>query len=186
MTNKNYILCIFLSVIGFNMNAQPEFNIGAGLGIHQIGERYAPGIIVAPRLNIVDLSDAASVSVGTFASLLYFSTPDGTMQLPETRFGFEAPVVVSINFGRDANEYAIEQFGFVVGLGYNYGQLTLSGDGYEELLRSDGITIMGGIRVHAFNNRTVGLNVSQTFGRGTNRNSLRSLSVRALFYFGEQ
>lgn len=186
MTNKIYFLCILLSVIGFDLNAQPEFNIGAGLGIHQIGERFSPGIVVAPRLNIVDLSDAASISVGTFASLKYFSTPDGSRELPETRFGFEAPVIVSINFGRDANEYAIEQFGFVVGVGYNYGQLTLSGEGYEELLRTDGVTIVGGVRIQAFNNRTVGLNVSQTFGRGTNRNSLRSLSVRALFYFGEQ
>ena len=186
MTNKNYILCIFIMMLGVNLNAQFEFNWGMGLGIHQIGDKYSPGLVVAPRLNIIDLTDAASFSIGTQASLMYFSLAEGSRDLPESRFGFEAPILAMVNIGRDANEYAIEQMGFVVGAGYNFGQLTLSGDGYEDVLQTTGVTVMGGIRFAAFNNRTVAINVSQTFGRGTNKNSLNSLSVRALYYFGEQ
>ena len=173
-------------MLGFNLSAQFEFNWGAGLGIHQVGSRYSPGLVVAPRINILDLTDAASLSVGTQASLMYYSLAEGSRDLPESRVGFEAPLMVQVNIGRDANDYAIEQMGFVVGVGYNYGQLKLSDEGNKETLKTTGVTVMGGIRFAAFNNRTIGLNVSQTFGRGTNKNSLNSLSVRALYYFGEQ
>ena len=186
MTNKIYISCIFFMMLSFTVTAQFEFNWGAGIGIHQIGDKYSPGLVVAPRINIFDLTDEASISIGTQASLMYFSLAEGSLDLPETRFGFEVPLMAMVNIGRDANTYAIEQMGFVVGVGYNFGQLTLSGDGYEDVLTTDGVTVMGGIRFSAFNNRTIGINVSQTFGRGTNKNSLNSLSVRALYYFGEQ
>jgi len=172
--------------LAFDLSAQFEFNWGAGIGIHQVGSRYSPGLVVAPRVNIVDLSDNASVSIGTKASLLYFSLANGSQDLPETRLGFDAPVFAMVNIGRESNDYAIEQMGFVVGIGYSFGQLTLSGDNYEEVLQADGVALMGGLRFQAFGNRSMGINVSQTFGRGTHRNSLNSLSVRLLYYFGEQ
>lgn len=186
MTNKNYLLCIFLCVMSFNLSAQYEFNWGAGLGIHQVGTRYSPGLVIAPRVNIFELSDNASVSVGTKVSMLYFSLAEGSQEIPETRVGFDAPVFAMVNIGRESNDYAIEQMGFVVGIGYSFGQLTLSGDNYEEVAKSDGVCLMGGLRFQAFGNRSMGVNVSQTFGRGTHRESLNSLSVRLLYYFGEQ
>ncbi len=186
MTNKKYILCIFLSVLAFNLSAQFEFNWGAGLGIHQVGSRYAPGLIVAPRVNIMDLSESASLAIGTKASFIYFSLAEGSRELPETRIGFDAPIFAMVNIGREANDYSIEQMGFVVGIGYSFGQMTLSGDNYEEIVKADGVCLMGGLRFQAFGNRSMGVNVSQTFGRGTHRESLNSLSVRLLYYFGEQ
>jgi len=176
--------------MSFNLSAQYEFNWGAGLGIHQVGSRYSPGLVIAPRLNIFDLSDNASVAVGTKASLMYFSLADGSQELPETRVGFEAPAFVMVNIGRESNDYAIEQMGFVVGIGYSFGQLTLSGGSgttaYEEISKSDGVCLMGGLRFQAFGDRSMGVNVSQTFGRGTHKESLNSLSIRFMFYFGEQ
>lgn len=187
MTNKKYILCIFLSVLAFNLSAQYEFNWGAGLGIHQVGSRYAPGLVVAPRVNIMDLSESASLSIGTKASLIYFSFAEGSRELPETRVGFDAPVFAMVNIGREANDYSIEQMGFVVGIGYSFGQMTLSSDKLDDVvLKSDGVCLMGGLRFQAFGNRSMGVNVSQTFGRGTHKESLNSLSVRLLYYFGEQ
>ena len=187
MTNKNYILCIFFSVLALNLSAQFEFNWGAGLGIHQIGSKYSPGLIVAPRVNILDLSESASLAIGTKASLIYFSLAEGSRELPETRVGFSAPVFAMVNIGREANNYSIEQMGFVVGIGYSFGQMTLSSSNVDDIvLKSDGVCLMGGLRFQAFGNRSMGVNVSQTFGRGTNRGSLNALSVRLLYYFGEQ
>lgn len=187
MPNKNYILCIFLSALAFNLSAQFEFNWGAGVGLHQVGTRYAGGILVAPRVNIVDLSDRASVAIGTKASFIYSSLADGSRDVPETRLGYDAPLFVMINIGREANYYSIGDLGLVAGIGYSFSQMTLSSNNLEDVvLNADGVFLMGGLRFKAFGTRSMGINVSHTFGRGTHRNSLNSLSVRLLYYFGEQ
>lgn len=186
MTNQNLLCCILLSMLSFNLSAQDyEFHWGAGVGIHQIGDQWAAGVNVSPRLNLFELSESASFSIGTKASFLYMSQAEGSMELPETTIGFEAPVMAMVNIGRASSYSAIEQMGFMVGAGYNFGQMTLSGDGYETVLKTSGPTVMGGIRFQVMGNRTMGVNVSQTFGRGTNKESLNSLSIRVLYYFGE-
>ena len=186
MTNQNLLCCILLAMLSFNLSAQDyEFHWGAGIGIHQIGDQWAAGVNVSPRLNLFQLSESASFGVGTNASFLYMSQAEGSMDVPETTVGFEAPVYAMVNVGRASNYSAIEQMGFVVGAGFNYGQMTLSGDGYETVLKTTGPTLMGGIRFEIMGDRTMGVNVSQTFGRGTNKESLNSLSVRVFYFFGE-
>ena len=187
MPIKKYILCIFLSVLAFNLSAQYEFNWGAGVGLHQVGVRYAGGIVVAPRVNIASLSDNASVAIGTKASFMFSTLADGSRDVPETRLGYDAPLFAMINIGREANYYSIGGLGFVAGIGYSFSQMTLSSRDLEDVvLRADGVFLMGGLRFPVFGDRSMGINVSQTFGRGSHLNSLNSLSVRLLYYFGEQ
>ncbi len=184
MTNKNYILCILCFVMTLNVNAQDfEFHYGAGLDFVQVGSYWSPGLVVAPRLNILNLSDNASLGVATEASFLYYSTNNGVMELPEDRVGFDVPLMAVVNVGRAATEYSIEQMGFKVGVGYSFGQLTLTGQDYEIVEKSDGPVIMGGVRFAAFGNKTISFDVSQAFGRGTTRGSLNSLAVRFLYNF---
>ena len=190
MTNQKFLYCILLSLFSMNLSSQDyEFHWGAGIGIHQIGDQWAAGVGIAPRLNLFNLNESASFGIGTQASFLYMSEGEGSMQVPETTIGFEAPVLALVNIGRSSNFLAIEQMGFVVGAGYNFGQMTLEGDvngeGYMEVLKTGGPTFLGGIRFQVFDERTMELNVSQTFGRGKNKDSLNSLSVRLLYYFGE-
>ena len=66
---------------------------------------------------------------------------------------------------------------------YSFGQITLTGQDYEIVEKSDGPVIMGGVRFAAFGNKTISFDVSQAFGRGTTRGSLNSLAVRFLYNF---
>jgi len=186
MTNQNLFICILMSMLTFNISAQDvEFHWGAGIGMHQIGDQWAAGINVSPRLNLIQLSESASLSVGTNASFLYLSKAEGSMDIPESTVGFEFPLVAMVNVGRASNNFSIEQMGFTFGAGYNLGQMTLTGDGYETVLKTSGPMVTGGIRFQVFGDRTMGVNVSQTFGRGTNKESLNALAVRLVYYFGK-
>ena len=185
-SNQNYFFCILFALLSFNVSAQDlEFHWGAGLGLHQIGDYWAAGVNISPRLNLFELNESASFGIGTNASFLYNSRAEGSMNIPETRVGWEVPIMAMVNIGRAANNFSIEQMGFVVGAGYNTGQLTLSGDGYETVVKTNGPIIFGGIRFQILGDRTMGVNVSQTFGRGSSSNSFNSLAVRVIYYFGE-
>ena len=60
---------IMLLSTGFNTNAQVSFSHSVGAALYYSTNAGCPGIFYSPRLNLVELGDELTLSVGTHVGL---------------------------------------------------------------------------------------------------------------------
>lgn len=96
-------------------NAQVSFSHAAGMSFFVGGEAATPAFMYAPRLNVVEFGDEATLSVGTHLSawiVLSSRNPSSNA------YALDIPLVAELNFGHGAHPDADSDFGGFVGLGY--------------------------------------------------------------------
>lgn len=73
----------------------------------------AVGILYSPRLNLVEVGDNSTISVGTHIALTFEANSRS-----ETSFVYDIPIVAEYNFGLASNNDNDDSFGFFIGGGY--------------------------------------------------------------------
>ncbi len=138
---KKLLVAIIITICTFSFaNAQVSFS-------HAVGAKYflatnsdldysAVGILYSPRLNVVELGDNSTVSIGTHIGLAF----QGNSRDGSSSFVYDLPIVAEYNFGSTSNRDNDESFGFYVGGGYS---IHNSSDFYEAI---SGPVVGGGVR----------------------------------------
>lgn len=168
ITIKLAILAMALFA-NFSANAQVEFNHSAGAGIYasaNSGGGYA--LMYSPRLNLVELSDEMSVSVGSHLAFgLEFSS--NSQSGSSGSFILDVPMVAELNFGHACSSNSSVGFGGFVGAGYGFNKMSYS-DNFGSGDRSvTGVVINGGFRTNLIRESSVTVRLSYmltTDGKG--------------------
>lgn len=115
----------------------------------------AAGIMYSPRLNVMELADEITVSIGTHLGFgLALNSRTGASSL-----AIDIPVVAEVNVGAGSHRDASSDFGGFAGIGYGISQIGDEGAfglGYNE---ASGILINGGVRTNRLQ-LPVGLRIS--------------------------
>jgi hypothetical protein len=147
-------LILFAAQLSFG---QVSFSHSIGASIYASSGASAPGIMYSPRLNLVNLGEETTLSLGTHLGLGIsgFNSRDGG----GGGFALDLPIVAELNFGHGAHKDTKSDFGGFVGLGFGasiLGDAGAFGDGYNEAV---GLVINGGLRAF-MGNLPVGARVS--------------------------
>lgn len=169
-------ICILASVqLSYG---QISFSHSAGGSYYYSSLASAPGIMYSPRLNVVELDDEITVSVGTHLGLgIVYNSQDGA-----SSFALDLPLVAEINFGHAANPETRSSFGGFAGLGFGIskiGSASTFGDDYNN---AAGLLLNGGIRT-IIKEMPVGLRVSYLLN--TKKDFENVLSVGLFYTFGD-
>lgn len=149
---KKIILGLVVSFIATTSVAQMSFNHALGVGVIG-GEATVLTLFYSPRLNIVNMGENLTMSIGTHLGIgANFTATAGSGSTTSSSggggFGINAPLMLEMNFGNSCNPENEETFGAFGGLGFSYAGTTgsnssgssASGSGY-------GPTAGGGIRL---------------------------------------
>ena len=125
--------------------AQLSFShdVGAGIYVAKNGAN-SPAIVYSPRLNLVEIQDNITISVGThLGAWLDFNSREGA-----SGFAFDLPIMASINFGQYAQPEAEDPaVGGFVGVGYGISRLGSEGAFSSDYNEANGLVFDGGIRL---------------------------------------
>jgi len=144
----------------FAAKAQVEFNHSFGFGTYaslNSGGGYA--ILYSPRLNLVELSDEMSLSVGTHLGA-GLSGSANSRTGGSGSFILDVPVMAELNLGHACSANSSVGFGGFLGAGFGYNRMT-----YSDALGSDdravtGLVFNGGFRTNLIKETSVTLRVS--------------------------
>ncbi len=135
--------------------SQVTFSHAAGASFYVGGQASAPGIMYSPRVNILEISDALSFSLGTHLGLgLTFNSQEGA-----SSFALDIPLVAELNFGSKATPENEESFGGFVGAGYGISKIGSAGAFGADSNDASGPVFNAGIRT-VIANIPVGLRAS--------------------------
>ncbi len=108
---------IAISIFSF-ASAQVSFSHAVGakfyLSTNSDADYSSIGIMYSPRLNVAELGDNATVSIGTHIGLAF----EGNSRDGSSSFVYDLPIVAEYNFGSTSSKDNDEAFGFYVGGGY--------------------------------------------------------------------
>jgi hypothetical protein len=151
-----FITCTLLFV-GLTAFTQVSFSHAAGAKLliaSSENSSTAPiGIVYSPRLNLFEINDNSTVSIGTHATVA-FSFSVGTNGSSSSGT-FEIPLVAEYNFGLKSTNKNDTNLGFYLGGGYSFF------DSSEFISDSAGPTITGGLRFY-MGDAPLDLNISYT------------------------
>ncbi len=153
MKTKIYLfsLALFVFQMGllaqsfsFSYGAYADFNRVVYKPVGQDAIKYTKssdvGIVLAPRVNLFDYDDIATLSLGSRIGL------GVNTEKADMRFQFHAPVLVGINFGNASSPYARSSTGGFVEVGYEFSRII----GNNPMISRDGIRYDVGIRLSYF------------------------------------
>lgn len=121
---KNALFIALMLCSGFAFG-QVTFSHSAGAAYYYSPSAQAPGILYAPRINILEVNDAITLSIGTHLGLGFtFSSQGGS-----NSFALDIPLVVELNFGEGAHPDTDSPFGGFIGAGYGISKFG-SDDGF--------------------------------------------------------
>lgn len=125
--------------------AQLSFSHDVGVGIY-VAENGAnsPAIVYSPRLNVLEIQDHMTISVGThLGAWLAFNSREGG----DGSFAFDLPIMASINFGQYAQPEAEDlNIGGFVGVGYGISRLGSESTFTTDYNEANGLVFDGGLR----------------------------------------
>lgn len=159
-----------LSLAAFNAaNAQISFSHSVGGGLYASSKGAGWALMYAPRLNVVELADEMTVSVGTNLGLGLSGSANsreggsGTLLL-------DLPILAELNIGHAANNDANSDFGGFVGVGFGYSKMASSVETNfgtsSSNVTSTGVLFSGGLRA-VIKGQSVGLRVSYMLNGAT-------------------
>ncbi len=150
---KNLFILLFIFVISIS-RSQISFSHSVGLSFimptnQDLVDIGGLGVEYSPRLNVLEVGDNSTVSVGTHL-LLGGSGGDSRSGFD---FYYSLPLVAEYNFGSASNRDNMDNFGFYVGGGYGiFSQTVLSSSINAPVLT-------GGVRF-IFRENIIDINVS--------------------------
>jgi hypothetical protein len=142
-------LLIFLTFLGINVFAQTSFSHSAGVGYLVAENVGLASLFYNPRLNIVEVSEKSTISVGSHLGLGFsFNSSSNSRSGSESSgsFGFDIPVVAEFNFGCKSNPDNEDGFGFFLGTGGGYNSISVSQNGASASVSSFGVYSNLGLR----------------------------------------
>lgn len=140
-------LILILSFIVTPSQAQTSFNHAFEAGIYLNSQAYAFSLFYAPRYNFTELSDFASLSIGTHVGIGFdFIGSDNVKSL----FNIQVPAVIELNIGNCATPDHNDPLGFFIGGGVSYNYSNLKYEFTSETQNSFGPYANIGIRFSPF------------------------------------
>lgn len=135
-------LAMLLFVCANSASAQVSFSHSLGAELLFGGEVGSPAIMYSPRLNLLNLNDAASLSVGTHLGVwLAFNSREGGAA------AFDLPIVAEINFGTGSTPDADASFGGFAGLGLGFNTMGSNAAFGAVTNNAFGPVVNGGVRL---------------------------------------
>ena len=132
----------------------------------------------SPRVNLVELGDEMTISVGTHLGLgLLISAEDGNS------FALDLPIVAELNFGHAAHPNTSSSFGGFVGAGYGTSRIGSDGAFGADYNRASGVVFNAGTRGHIRQSIPLGLRVSYLLN--TKKDFDNVISVGLFYTFGK-
>jgi hypothetical protein len=160
---KNTIKLVVLAMAlfaNFAGKAQVEFNHSVGGGLYasaNSGGGYA--LVYSPRLNLTELSDELSISVGSHLGAgLEFSS--NSRSGSSGSFILDIPVVAELNFGHACSSNSSAGFGGFVGAGFGFNKMSYDNGIFSSDRNATGVVINGGFRTNLIREQSVTLRVS--------------------------
>jgi hypothetical protein len=144
----------------FAAKAQVEFYHslgGAAYSSINSGGGYAIGY--SPRLNLTELSDELSVSVGSHIGL-GFSMSANSQTGGSGSFVLDLPLVAELNFGHANSENSSVGFGGFVGAGFGFNSMSYSDNFGSDSRSATGLVLNGGFRTNLIREQSVTLRIS--------------------------
>lgn len=131
-----------------HLSAQVEFSHSTGMGIYSSSQRNSGwGFIYSPKLNLYNISDEVSTSIGSNMGFGFSKAPGGS-----TMFVFDLPASIDLNFGFGSTEGANSTFGGFLGGGYGINYMPYNSIiPHNNVIRSGyatthGLVVTGGVR----------------------------------------
>jgi hypothetical protein len=171
------ILCFLLQ---FSVSkAQVSFSHSAGLSAYIGGSAAAWGLNYSPRLNLLELGDELTFSLGTHLGLgLQYSSQEGS----SNSFTLDLPLMAEINFGHASSPETSSSFGGFGGIGYGISKIGSDGVYGADYNNAAGLVINGGVRF-IVKERPVGVRLSYMLNfKGDAKNVL---AFGAFYTFGD-
>jgi hypothetical protein len=132
------------------------------------------GITYSPRLNVVEIVDEVTLSVGTHLGLGFNFSSD--REGSSNSFVLDLPIVAELNFGHGANPDARSSFGGFVGFGYGISKMGAEDDFGVGRNDAAGLIVNGGIRAIIME-RPVGLRVSYLLNSKSGAESVLGVGI---------
>jgi len=154
-TVKNVLIGMLLLFAQFS-HGQISFSHAIGGSYYFASLTEAPGIMYSPRINLFELSDELTISVGTHLGLGLVSA---NSREGARSFAFDLPIVAEVNFGHGANRDTKSLIGGFAGLGYGISKIGSAGTFGADSNDARGLILNGGVRV-IIQERSIGLRLS--------------------------
>lgn len=144
-TYKLLFIILFFLQITYKGVAQLSFMHAGGISFYNVSSgvnsSLSPALMYSPRLNLVNLSDKLTLSVGSHIGLDAFLSSNGN----QNSITLDLPIVAELNFGHGATKHSTSKFGGFIGAGYGFTSITTNAD-YE----ARGVLFNGGLRFVMF------------------------------------
>lgn len=144
----------------FAAKAQIEFNHSFGFGTYASlysGGGYA--IVYSPRLNLVELSDELSLSVGTHLGAGLAGSANSRSGATGS-FILDVPLLAELNLGHACSSNSSVGFGGFVGAGFGYNKMSYTDNFGSSDRAATGLVLNGGIRTNLIKEQSVTLRFS--------------------------
>jgi hypothetical protein len=180
MKTINKLLVVIMAIFTITQLSygQISFSHSIGGSYYMCSSTAAPGIMYSPRLNLIELDDEMTISIGTHFGLGFaLNSREGASSL-----ALDIPLVAEFNFGHAANPDTRSSFGGFAGLGFGInkiGSAGVYGTGYNN---AAGIVINAGIRA-LIKERALGLRLSYLLNMKTGFENV--FSIGAFYTFGD-
>ncbi len=144
---------VIMSVqIGFG---QVSFSHSIGASYYFSSYASAPAIMYSPRLNLIQVGDESTISIGTHLGLgISYNSQAGA-----SSFALDLPIMAELNLGNGASKEANSSFGGFFGLGFGISKLGSASAWGGDYNDAAGLVVNGGVRFH-LNERPLGVRVA--------------------------
>lgn len=146
-------------VANFAVKAQVEFNHSAGFGLYASETSSGYALQYSPRLNLLELSDEMSLSVGSHLGV-GFSGSVNSQTGGSGSFVLDLPLMAEVNFGHASSTNSSVGFGGFLGAGFGYHKASYD-DGFSSGDRgATGLVFNGGFRTNLIKETSITFRVS--------------------------
>jgi len=143
----------------FAAKAQVEFNHSLGGALYASESSSGYGIMYSPRLNVLALSDEASVSVGTHLGF-GFSGSSNSQTGATGSFVLDLPLLAEINLGHANSSNSSIGFGGFLGAGFGYHKAAYQDGIFSGNRAATGVVLNGGFRTNLIKEQSITLRIS--------------------------
>lgn len=168
---KPFLLVAVAVTTTINLNAQVSFSHSVGLSYFNCTIIGVPAIVYSPRVNLVELSDNATVSVGSNIGI----GGNGNSRDGFSDVLLNLPLLAELNLGTKANPDNDGNIGGFVGAGFGFNYMS---DYYDEN-STVGIVLNGGIRANIMQKP---IEIRASYQLSTNKLNYNVFGVSAAYF----
>jgi len=121
------VITITIITLTFSLKAQTfSHSLGAGILLGEEGGGF--GSIYSPRINILQVGEGMTTSIGTHFALA-LNTQDEGSSTSQSFIGIELPIMLELNLGANSHPNNNNSFGGFLGIGYGFSSLSQADPG---------------------------------------------------------